>query len=251
MHPPVSGIVTLLTDFGQFDPYVGIMHGMIRREHRRVDVVDLCHGVPPQNLVVAGLFARSAVGRFPSGTVHVAVVDPGVGTSRRVVGLVAHDCYWFAPDNGLLTSLFPAASEVREVDARSIDLEPESHTFHGRDLFAPLAGRLSSGRYGFRSVGPKLTEPVVASTPEGHRVVHVDRFGNLITDVTASELALSGSSSVRVSGVVVPVSCTYADVAEGEPLALVNSFDLVEIAVHAGDARLVLGVDVGESVALT
>ncbi len=251
MLPPVSGIVTLLTDFGQSDPYVGLMHGMIRREHRRADVVDFCHGVPPQNLIVAELFNRSAVGRFPSGTVHVAVVDPGVGTSRRIVGVVAHDCYWFAPDNGLLTSLFPTAREVREVDLRAVELEAESRTFHGRDLFAPLAGRLSSGRYGFRAVGPTLAEPVLLSDLTGHRIVHIDGFGNLISNVTASELAQSGPSGVCISGVAVPVVGTYADVAEGEPLALVNSFDLLEIAVHAGDARLVLGVDVGEPVALT
>ena len=138
---------------------------MIKREHRSAEIIDLCHGVPAHDVIVAGLFLQAAVTRFPVGTVHVAVVDPGVGTERRCLGLVAHGCYWLAPDNGLLTAFFDEADEIRELRPEAMDLRVASATFHGRDVFGPAAGKLSSGRYGFRSLGPRVEDPLRRSGP--------------------------------------------------------------------------------------
>jgi hypothetical protein len=291
MLPPPCGLVTLLTDFGLSDPYVGIMHGMVKREHRRAEIVDLCHAVPPQAIGVGALFLRAAVDRFPPGTIHVAVVDPGVGTARRLIGVAAHRCYWLAPDNGLLTGIFAGAAEVRELSLSAMDVDARgamgamdamgatgatgamdatgatgatdamggmgatgatSATFHGRDIFAPVAGRLSSGRYGFRSIGPRIDDPVRIEAPArtGHRVIHVDHFGNLITDVTRTVLQQAVAVAVRVGDREVPIRRTYGEMARGEALALINSYDLLEIAICGGDARRRLGIDVDASVVL-
>ncbi len=250
--PPANGLITLLTDFGLDDPYVGLMHGVIKRENRGAEVIDFCHGVPPQDVTVAGLFLQAAVTRFPVGTVHVAVVDPGVGTSRRCLGLVAYGCYWLAPDNGVLTAFFDHADELRELRPEVMDLRVPSATFHGRDVFGPVAGKLSGGRYGFRSLGPRVTDPERQPdlSADAHRVVHIDGFGNLITTIRAQDLVASGAAAIQVGGLAIPIQATYASVAAGEPLAVVNSYDLVEIAVCQGNASEVLGIGAGAPVAI-
>lgn len=250
--PRPSGIVTLLTDFGVADPYVGLMHGMVLRAHARAVVVDLCHGVPPQDLTVGALFWRSAQARFPIGTVHTAVVDPGVGTARRLLAAVAGDCYWLAPDNGLLPMALAGVEvqELRQIDLGRLALVPHSRTFHGRDLFAPLAGMLAGGRYGFQALGPRCADPVPAADPHAgrHVVVHQDHFGNLLTNVPAA--AVAGCRCVRVGDRSIEVVGSYADVPVGAVLALVNSYDLLEIAVNQGHAAQVLGVGRGAEVAI-
>ncbi|MCA8954230.1 MAG: SAM-dependent chlorinase/fluorinase, partial [Planctomycetes bacterium] len=140
-----AGVVTLLTDFGLRDPYVGVMKGAVLRSNPKAVLVDLGHELPPQD-VASGAFAlAAAVGRFPSGTVHVAVVDPGVGTARRLLAVAAHEAFWLAPDNGLLSDVLAAdpGAEARAVDCERLGLVAESRTFHGRDLFAPIAGWLA------------------------------------------------------------------------------------------------------------
>lgn len=245
--PRPSGIATLLTDFGRQDPYVGLMHGMLLRAHARAVVVDLCHGVPPQDLAVGALFWRSALGRFPIGTVHTAVVDPGVGTARRILAAVAGDCYWLAPDNGLLPWALANVElqELRQVDLGRLAMVPQSRTFHGRDLFAPLAGMLAGGRYGFQALGPRCVDPVLAADPYAgrHVVVHQDHFGNLLTNVPAA--AVAGCRRVRLGDLGIDVVGSYAEVPVGAVLALVDSYDLLEIAVNQGSAAQVLGVGRG------
>jgi S-adenosylmethionine hydrolase len=248
--PRPSGLITLLTDFGARDPYVGIMKGIIKRHHARADVVDLCHEVPPQALRVGALFLGAAVGRFPTGTIHVAVVDPGVGTARRFLCAYRHECFWVGPDNGLLEPALPAgeAGELRAVDAKALQLEPQSATFHGRDVFAPLAGLLASQRLGFRAVGPRIDDPVRLPASTRAEVVCVDRFGNLITNVAASRVA--PGITVGIAGRKIPLRATYADGRPGEIIALVNSFDLLEIAQCQGDASQALGAGAGAAVEL-
>ncbi len=248
--PPVSGLVCLLTDFGLRDPYVGIMKGVIKQHHLAADLVDLCHEVPAQNLLLGGMFLRAAVGRFPRGSIHLAVVDPGVGTSRRILALCAHDCIWLAPDNGLLQPMFCPEMELRAVDLQALALKPESQTFHGRDLFAPLAGMLARGRYGFRALGPKVNDPVSLPATEhsGPRVIHVDHFGNLITNVTAQEIQEQQFGSVLIAGRKLPLSTLYQGTPVGEALALINSYGLLEIAVNCCSAQEVLGVGCNEPV---
>jgi hypothetical protein len=252
MLPPPSGLVTLLSDFGLDDPYVGVMRGMVRCAHRRAETIDLSHGVPPGDVLVAGLFLRAAAGRFPPGTVHVAVVDPGVGTGRRILAAAVEGAYWLAPDNGLLGPLLAASSgaELREVRRENLGLRGTiSTTFHGRDVFAPVAGLLSSGRYSFRSVGPRVTDPVrLAAWDDARpRVIHVDRFGNLITNVPRPP---TGSFAVRIGAARLPIAATYASMPPGRPVALWNSYDLLELAIHGGDARAQLGLDVGAPIDL-
>lgn len=247
--PPPTGLVTLLTDFGTTDPYVGLMKGMVKRHHAKAEVLDYCHGVPPQNVVIGAFYLRAALGRFPTGTVHVAVVDPGVGTARRLLCVCAADCYWLGPDNGLLEAVLPqeddevGVREVRAVDLDAVALRPSSRTFHGRDVLAPLAGMLSSSRFGYRAVGPRVTDPVRLGRPKARGVVlHVDAFGNLITDLVAADLA--GKDSLPVAGKRARVVGTYAEGEPGELVALLSSYGLVEIAVRNGSAARATGLAV-------
>lgn len=251
MPPRPSGIVALLTDFGLDDPYVGVMKGALLAAHRKAVIVDLCHRVPPQDVAAGAFMLAAAIGRFPGGTVHVAVVDPGVGSSRRLLAASAHDAFWLAPDNGLLAPVLARdpRAEVRRIDVGSLGLEPESRTFHGRDLFAPVAGWLCGGRYGFLALGPRIADPVDLEVAEGGpRVVYEDGFGNLVTSVAAAELA--GVRAVRVADREVALRATYADVGQGELVALVGSFGLLEIAENRGSAARTLGTGRGAAVEL-
>jgi S-adenosylmethionine hydrolase len=251
MLPRPSGIVVLLTDFSARDPYVGLMKGMVLRGHARAQIVDLSHDVSAQDIALGAFFLRAAVGRFPQGTVFVAVVDPGVGGSRRALCALAHDCYWLGPDNGVLGEVLAEGDvQLRAIDTSHLGVQPVSRTFHGRDVFAPVAGGLAGGRVGFSAVGPRCADPVaveplVAGPP---RVVHVDAFGNLVTNVTAT--AIANVRSVRVGGRSVPVRGTYADAAPGSLLSLINSYDLLEIAENHGSAAATLGVGRGAAVVL-
>ena len=239
--PPASGIVTLLSDFGLQDPYVGIMKGVIKQRSPRAECIDLSHGVPPQNVEIGALFVRAAIGRFPAGTVHVAVVDPGVGTARRFLAVCAATCYWLAPDNGLLDAVFDTENEIRTIDLDAVKLTPTSRTFHGRDVFAPVAGLLSSSRFGFRALGPRVNDPVRVPKHLSPRVIHVDAFGNLVTN-------LKEGRSVRIAGQRARLVMTYGDAKAGELVALVNSWDLLEIAVVGGSAAQKLASGVGAPV---
>lgn len=250
MLPRPSGIVTLTTDFGHLDPYVGVLKGALLRASTKVQIVDVAHDVPAQDVETAAFFARSLIGRFPPGSVHVLVVDPGVGTDRRLLAVAAHECYWLAPDNGLLTGVLAgdAAIDVRALDVAHLGLQPESHTFHGRDLIAPVAAWLAAGRYGFSALGPRAADPVLAPAATAARVLHVDRYGNLITNLTAA--AFPDARGLHVAGRPIPRHRTYGDVAPGELLAYVGSFGLVEVAQRGGSAARALEVGRGAPVEL-
>lgn len=242
-----SGVVCLCTDFGTADPYVGLMKGMVLKSHPRAVLVDLCHEVPPQDVAFAAFVLAAADGRFPSGTVHVAVVDPGVGTARRAIAIHGSGCYWIGPDNGVLShAVRSPGAEVRSLDLSHLPLGALSLTFHGRDLFAPVAGWLAGGRYGFQALGPRIADPVVLPDLRlgPPRVIHVDRFGNLITSVGNH----SGLSALRIAGRRVPLVATYAEAAPGSLLCVVNSYDLVEVAVSGGNAAQALSAGRGTAV---
>ena len=251
MHPRPSGIVTLLTDFGLADPYVGILKGALLRAAPKVTMVDLCHDVPPHDLVTGAFFVGATIGRFPSGTVHVAVVDPGVGTARALLAVAAHDNYWLGPDNGLLSPLWQPEgreADVRQIDVDHLGLRPESRTFHGRDLLAPVAGWLAGGRFGFSALGPRFAPQQTLPAQATPRVVHVDRFGNLITSLRAEPFATA--RGVRLGGRSIPRHGTYGDVPPGSLLAYVGSFGLVEVAQHGGSAARSLDLARGAPVEL-
>jgi S-adenosylmethionine hydrolase len=249
MLPRPSGLVTLLTDFGHADPYVAVMKGAMLRAAAKVQIVDIGHAVPPQDLDAGAFHCMALIGRFPTGSVHVAVVDPGVGTDRRLLAVAAHDCYWLAPDNGLLAAVLAgdAATDVRAIDADHLGLVPESRTFHGRDLLAPVAAWLATGRYGFSALGPRVPSPQLGTDPCSGpaRVVHVDHYGNLITNLRGGD-----GAAVRLAGRTIPLHATYGDVGPGELLAYVGSFGLVEVACNGGSAARLLEVGRGAAVEL-
>jgi S-adenosylmethionine hydrolase len=243
--PPPSGIITLLTDFGLSDPFVGVMTGVILSRCAGARVVDLCHGLRPQAIVEASFWLERCYYWFPRGTVHVAVVDPGVGSARRVLAACIAGHYFLLPDNGLLGPLLLAqpGARVLAVDLAKLGLNPVSATFHGRDVFAPLAAGLASGQP-FDSLGvpteplPSLLRPPERSAHSVHgEVVCVDRFGNLITNIDAALARSTGASEVLIDGYDVPWLRTYADARPGELLALVNAFDVIEIALRDGNAE--------------
>lgn len=260
-----SGFVTLLTDFGLADPFVGVMKGVLLRRHPELRVLDATHQIPPQDVTTAAYWLERSFRYYPGGTVHVAVVDPGVGTSRRA--LVAEGLgYWFvAPDNGLLTGIVQQKDvSLREIDLALLDSQgwafgKPSRTFHGRDVFAPVAAELASGRLTFDAVGPPARDPIIlpAWQPSRRddqivgRVVTIDHFGNAITNISVDHLAGLRHPLVRTTMGTFPVRQTYAEAARGQPLALINAFGSLEIAVREGHAASSLGIELGAEVVLS
>jgi hypothetical protein len=243
-----SGIITLLSDFGTRDAYVGVMKGVALGVCPTARLVDLTHAVPPQAVPLGALLLRSAVDYFPDGTVHLAVVDPGVGSARDPVLVVTARALLVGPDNGLLAPS-AAALGVRAVHRLERDeffRRPVSRTFHGRDVFAPVAAHLAAGTPP-DAFGPPLSglqpldlpEPQVQAAAVHGEVVYVDHFGNLITNITAAALASfrAQNLSVRIAEMnLSPLATSYAAVAPGAALALIGSWGTLEVAVRDGSA---------------
>jgi len=280
------GIVTLTTDFGLADGYTGIMHGVMRGICPSAGVVDLTHQVSPQDVRGAAFLLYAAYPYFPADTVHCVVVDPGVGTSRRAIAVeTPHGCF-VAPDNGVLSYVLarePLIATVSLTNPR-YHLFPVSRTFHGRDVFAPVAAHLACG-VSLADVGESMAQlvtfpvPGISVRPDGAMrglVIHVDRFGNLITSIgrllwrgddlsvqPAFSIAGGRGTRLRISPfpagearVYVGSRCiggiqpTYGNAPAGEPLALVGSVGHLEIAVAGGSAAQVLDAGVGAEVIL-
>ena len=241
-------VITLLTDFGTADGYVAEMKGVLVSHAPGSQLVDLSHDIPPHEIDAARLAVARYWRRFPPGTVHLVVVDPGVGSDRQAIAVESDGRFLVGPDNGVLSPalLLPGARAV----ALPVpgDAAP---TFHGRDVFAPAAAALARGAP-LESLGSPLDHQVIRRTPEAVKdsdgwlrgeVILVDRFGNAVTNL----LAVHGGE-VRIGDVQVPLRRTYADVATGEPVALVGSSGLIEIAVRDGNASTVLGLGPGSIV---
>jgi S-adenosylmethionine hydrolase len=252
LTPP---IVTLLTDFGLRDGYVGAMKGVLLSRCADLRMVDLSHEVPPGDIDAGAYVLRQATSRFPAGTVHLAVVDPGVGSSRRAVVVETERHRFVAPDNGLLTLALSGSRETRvhTIENRAL-WEPEpSPVFHGRDLFAPVAAHLASGG-SVDAVGPAVppNSLVRRPWPEPRRsddvwtgaVVYVDRFGNLVTNLPVEEDE-TGRGNVEVAGRRVLLARTYSDVPSGDLLAVRGSSGLLEVACHGASAAEQLGAQIG------
>lgn len=264
-------IVTLLTDFGHAEPYVGVMKGVILSHAGNVQIVDLTHEVAPQSVVEAAFLLETAWAYFPSGTVHVAVVDPGVGTARKRIALRFAGHYFVGPDNGVLSAALAALRPQRpfgegyaaravglgpDVEAVAIEnpdvlRQPVSRTFEGRDVFAPVAAHLAGG-VTLKALGPPLREaqalpafraPAGAGGLDG-RVLRADRFGNLITDILGADVApqtlfIAASQRLRLAP-------TYA--AAAGLCAVIGSAGYVEIALPNGSAAASLGLGAGDRV---
>jgi S-adenosylmethionine hydrolase len=251
-------IVTLITDFGTRDGYVGEVKGVLLSRCAGVSPVDVAHDLPAGD-VAAGAWALQRIwDRFPHGTVHLVVVDPGVGGRRRAVAVRAGGRWFVGPDNGLLTRVAARAvpEEARGLDPARIGLPDVSDTFHGRDLFAPAAAHLACGGDP-RALGPGLDPAslVLETLPEPRRrgreivgrVVHVDRFGNLVTDVPSEWLPASPSVEVGGTGIA-RAGRAFADVAPGEAVLIRGSGGTLEVAVRDGSAAEALGAERGTAV---
>jgi S-adenosylmethionine hydrolase len=255
-------VITLTTDFGTSDWFVGTMKGVIARIAPRCTVVDLTHDLPPGN-IRGGAFALAASHRFfPKGTIHVAVVDPGVGSRRRAIAVQTANGAFVGPDNGVLSWAL-AKEKIRAIHALENEayfLQPVSQTFHGRDIFAPVAAHLSRG-VPIQKFGPALKEFVRLDWPESRarrgglegEVVYIDRFGNAITNLEDRLLESSGRASCEVHGKRrwnCPLKTFYQAVPPKRPIAIVGSSGFLEIAVNGGSAEKVLGVRVGTRVVI-
>ncbi|HEY5892663.1 MAG TPA: SAM-dependent chlorinase/fluorinase [Chthoniobacterales bacterium] len=240
-------VITLTTDFGSRDWFVGTMKGVIARLVPEANVIDITHEVAPGD-VRGGAFAlAAAVPYFPEGTIHVAVVDPGVGSHRRAIALRTNDAFFLGPDNGVLSWAVRDAQleDVREISNDDWFLQPVSRTFHGRDVFAPVAARLAGGA-AFSAVGESISDFLRISWPaivhDGQRitgeVVYVDRFGNAITNVPAEalplEAAAKGAVRLRCAGIDVCLRAYYAAANPNEVLAVASSSGLLELAINGG-----------------
>jgi S-adenosylmethionine hydrolase len=261
-------LVTLLTDFGTADGYAGALKGVLLSICPEARIVDLTHEVPPGD-VRAGAFALACAARtFPPATIHIAVVDPGVGTERRGLLVEAAGAAFVGPDNGLLSLAARAPRRIRSLDRPQWFRHPVSRTFHGRDVFAPVAARLANGTPA-HELGTEVRE-MMEICPEAPRrsadgslegeVMHVDRFGNLITNVSEHDLAAlldrSGATAgsvderlaVEIAGRTAFLLPTYGAAPGGSLLALIGSAGLLEVAVNGGAAHATLGASVGTRV---
>jgi hypothetical protein len=249
--------ITLTSDFGGRDAYVGIMKGVILGVAPNANLVDLSHEIPPQAVTIGALVLRSAVEFFPVGTVHLAVVDPGVGSSRLPIAVFTERGVLVGPDNGLLypSAMALGVREVRRLERERFFRPQVSHTFHGRDIFAPAAGHVAAG-VPPHELGGRVDDLQPLHLPAARceqaeilgEVIYVDHFGNLITNIRADDLATFPVQGLSVSiGQVflsAPVS-SYSAVAPGEPLAILDSWGQLEVAVRNGNAAQQLSAGVG------
>ncbi len=258
-----GSVITLTTDFGTSDPFVGVMKGVIFSRHQNARVIDITHAIQPQNIAEASFWLTRSYRYFPDATVHVAVVDPGVGSNRRIVAVRSATHILLAPDNGLLADItsMDTSSSCVAIDPEVIDrvgLPSRSATFHGRDIFAPLAAELAAGTLRFEDLGSQIADLVPSPLPRAIAsgasvvgvVVTIDRFGNLLTNIDSALLATSGEPKVMVGAREYPVVRTYADAASGEVVGLHNAFDVLEIARVGGNAALHLNLGRGTTVTL-
>jgi S-adenosylmethionine hydrolase len=254
-------LITLTTDFGDDSPYVAAMKGVLLSINSRARLLDLSHTLPPQDLRHAAFFLRSALTYFPAGTLHIVVVDPGVGTERAALYVETAGQRLLVPDNGCWTELARAAPEpprVRRLAEPSYWRPTVSATFHGRDVFAPAAAHLSLG-LDPRRLGPPLTEwvrlefpqPVLSADVLAGEVLFVDTFGNLISNIPGDAYAAWADRPARVTvggQAVTRRVRTYGEAPAGTAVALISSAGTLEVAVVQGDAARELGVGPGAAV---
>lgn len=263
MNLTPSRIITLMTDFGTSDHYVGVMKGVILNINPQVQIVDITHTIPPQDVHAAAFLIDSAYRYFPTGTIHVIVVDPGVGSERQAIVCQTETGYFVCPDNGILTHILHDEEQVRTVTVENSAyfLPQVSNTFHGRDIFAPVAAHLSCG-VPIDKIGSPVAPPVQLPllTPQVMdkaiigQVIWIDSFGNLVTDISHEILdSLGERNSVVIcagSAKIDHLNCSYAESAVGEALAIVGSFNRLEISINQGNAAQTLGLKRGDTITI-
>ncbi|PZD74708.1 Adenosyl-chloride synthase [Acaryochloris thomasi RCC1774] len=253
-----SPLITLTTDFGLTDVYVGVMKGVIAQVNPELSVIDLNHAIPPQNIALASFQLGNAYPYFSANTVHVVVVDPGVGSSRRAIAFQTDAGFFVGPDNGVFSSALQTAHTVTAVELN----QPQywrtgnpSATFHGRDIFAPVAAHLATGfplvamgaaldpqqLVQLNHIPPQQSEQWVMGTIQA-----IDYFGNLITNIPAA--AIPSDWTVKIGEHLVPEGTTYGSVLPGQAVSLVGSHGWLEVAVNGGNAQAQLQSQVGDRI---
>ena len=262
-HPP---IVTLITDFGLQDEYVGVIKGVIFQHAPRAHIVDLSHLIPPQSVRTASHVLARSYSYFPPHTVHLVVVDPEVGTNRAILAVVADSNYFIGPDNGVFTPVFDHATTltVYRLNLSRLSQKILSSTFQGRDIMAPVAGQLAAGldidRLG-EKISPKscmrLEETSckrVGNTLQGE-IIHIDTFGNLCTNIDRQDVTNFSEGHEIIIHITndlnIPLAGTYSDLAKGMILALFDSHDRLEIATNHGSAAQQLHIGTGAPITLS
>lgn len=256
--------IALITDFGQSDPFVGIIKGVIRRICADADIIDICHEISPGNIMSAGLILSMAFPYMPDNTIFIAVVDPGVGTDRKAIAVEINGKKIICPDNGILSWLLTEHKSwtAVELDKPEYFLNNITSTFHGRDIFSPVAAHLANGK-SLADLGSTIDNVKILPVPQitaGDRsiqgeVIYIDRFGNLLTNISrahidqlvpddAKDKVRIHIGSVEVSG----IRHAYSDVDHGQIVALFGSTDFLELAVNGGNASISLGIPVGSKV---
>jgi len=253
-------VITLTTDFGTQDWFVGTMKGVILSIAPRAQVVDITHQISPGDIRAGAFALMAATPYFPKGTIHVAVVDPGVGSERRAIAVQTKKAVFIGPDNGLLTWALrhETIRSLRQITNEALFRQPVSRTFHGRDIFAPTAAHLANGTK-FAQVGPEITDWQQLPWPEVQRtsktltgeILHIDRFGNAITNLSYDLMSEAEWSQAQVMvkrhELGVPQT-SYAAVKHGQPLAILSSAGFLEIAVNSGFAEKQFKLKVGDKV---
>jgi len=263
MSKAAPGIVTLITDFGVEGEYAGAMKGAVLKVNPRCQIVDITHQIKPQDILRASFVLKNSYAYYPTGTVHVVVVDPGVGTCRRPLILQKDGHIFVGPDNGVFTFLLSGKGKIEgfEITRKELFLSPLSKTFHGRDLFAPIAGHLSLGQHPKR-FGPRAgnfarvewPQPQIQGRKLVAQILFADSFGNLITNIGGQDHeGLIEGQPLQISGPkwrIDRLSGTYGGGKPGQPIALFGSSGMLEIAVNCGNAEKSLGLRPGDRLAI-
>jgi len=254
------GVIVLLTDFGLSDNFVGVMKGVIYGINPEVRIIDLCHQIESHNIHEAAFLLKSSYSYFPEGTVFLIVVDPGVGSKRKSIIMETENYFFIAPDNGVLSFLLERdIKRIMQITNEKYFLKPVSRTFHGRDIFAPVAAHLSKGEKVENFGSPikdiekiKLPEPQVEKNRLSGEVIHVDRFGNLITNInkdTFVRFIEDKKFQIAIGkGKICKISSSYKEGKKGLPIAIFGSFDNLEISLYGDDASRGLNLKKGSKI---
>lgn len=250
-------IITLTTDFGTRDGFVGQMKGVILSINPYCNIVDITHDITPFAVREAGLVMKGIARYFPHGAIHVTVVDPGVGSERKPIAVKTYAGIFVGPDNGVFSWILSSAAswEAREMKDETLFMPNPHPTFHGRDVFAPAAAYISAGR-NFESIGPVVEDPVVLHCPAPQEtsngilgeVIYIDRFGNCAANIESPMLTHSIREIQVGQSLISGLTRCFSDAPLGTPLALINSFDLLEIGINGSRASEELSVEVGDYV---
>ncbi|QLE59359.1 SAM-dependent chlorinase/fluorinase [Nostoc sp. TCL26-01] len=251
-------ILTLLSDFGDRDVYAAVMKGVIWQINPHVQVVDLTHQIPPQNLAAARFCLLNAYPYFPEGTIHVAIVDPGVGSTRRAIAVEFAHGLLVGPDNGIFSGVLaqtPAIAAVELTNSQYWRIPKPSNTFHGRDIFAPVGAHLASG-VPLQQLGEEIDTTALVQIDIQHCrqtttgaigcIQYIDYFGNLVSNIPGSYVQ-DKKWYVKINGLIIPGCDTYSNVQPGEATALIGSHGWIEIAINSGNAHTQLQLDLQDT----